>query len=57
MDPTIRFEMESSQAEEVHQEKKDIYEPTVNYFKSKFSLNNIVVFGLLIGARGTIPLF
>lgn len=57
VDPTIRFEVECHQSAEVHLEKKSIYEPTVNYFKLKYALIHVEVFGLLIGARGTIPAF
>ncbi|KAJ4450631.1 hypothetical protein ANN_02060 [Periplaneta americana] len=57
VDPTIRFEVECHQSAEVHHEKKSIYEPTVNYFKLKYALIHVEVFGLLIGARGTIPAF
>ncbi|KAJ4427667.1 hypothetical protein ANN_25315 [Periplaneta americana] len=57
VDPTIRFEVECHQSAEVHLEKKSIYEPTVNYFKFKYALIHVEVFGLLIGARGTIPVF
>ena len=41
---------------EVHQEKL-IYEPKLNYFKEKYLLINIEVFGLLIGAQRIIPAF
>ncbi|KAJ4434734.1 hypothetical protein ANN_23302 [Periplaneta americana] len=57
VDPTIRFEVECHQSAEVHLEKKSIYEPTVNYFKLKYALIHVEIFGLLIGARGTIKLF
>ncbi|KAJ4447156.1 hypothetical protein ANN_09157 [Periplaneta americana] len=57
VDPTIRFEVECHQSAEVHLEKKSIYEPTINYFKLKYALIYVEVFGLLIGARGTIPAF
>ncbi|KAJ4426871.1 hypothetical protein ANN_26670 [Periplaneta americana] len=57
VDPTIRFEVECHQSAEVHLEKKSIYEPTLNYFKLKYALIHVEVFGLLIGARGTIPAF
>ncbi|KAJ4435843.1 hypothetical protein ANN_18462 [Periplaneta americana] len=57
VDPTIRFEVGCHQSAEVHLEKKSIYEPTVNYFKLKYALIHAEVFGLLIGARGTIPAF
>ncbi|KAJ4426743.1 hypothetical protein ANN_26542 [Periplaneta americana] len=57
VDPTIRFEVECHQSAEVHLEKKSIYEPTVNYFKLKYALIHVKLFGLLIGARGTIPAF
>ncbi|KAJ4435441.1 hypothetical protein ANN_18056 [Periplaneta americana] len=57
VDPTIRFEVECHQSAEVHLEKKSIYDPIVNYFKLKNALIHVEVFGLLIGARGTIPDF
>ena len=57
VDPTIRFEMGRHQVLEVHEEKKLIYEPTIDYFKNKYGLNEITVYGLLIGARGTISSF
>ncbi|KAL1446364.1 hypothetical protein WDU94_005663, partial [Cyamophila willieti] len=57
IDPTVRFELHSNQPNEVNQEKKDIYIPTVPYYKEKYGLNEIEVRGLLIGARGTITSF
>ncbi|PSN38709.1 hypothetical protein C0J52_19477 [Blattella germanica] len=36
-DPTIRYE---KNAEEVHQEKKEIYDPTIAYFKTKYDLDS-----------------
>ncbi|KAJ4427313.1 hypothetical protein ANN_24933 [Periplaneta americana] len=57
VDPTIRFKVECHQSAEVHLEKMSIREPTVNYFKLKYALIHVEVFGLLIGARGTIPPF
>ncbi|KAJ4447718.1 hypothetical protein ANN_09726 [Periplaneta americana] len=57
VDPTILFEVECHHSAQVHLEKKSIYEPTVNYFKLKYALIHVEVFGLLIGARGTIPAF
>jgi len=53
IDPTIRFEDQSPEA--VHQEKCQIYNPCVEFFKEKYSIKNIEVIGLMIGARGTIP--
>ncbi|KAJ4450590.1 hypothetical protein ANN_02015 [Periplaneta americana] len=57
VDPTISFEVECHQSAEVHLEKESIYEPTVNYFKLKYALIHVEVFGLLKGARVTIPAF
>jgi hypothetical protein len=56
LDPTVRFESGDSneEAEEVDKEKKTIYEPCIGYFKSMYSLENIEVIGLYVGARGTI---
>lgn len=57
LDPTVRFESHVGQPEEVDAEKKSIYQPTVNYYRTKYHLDNISVHGLMIGARGTIPKF
>ena len=57
LDPTIRMEQDTNQAEAVHQEKRAIYDPCIPYFKEKLGLNEIEVIGLYIGARGTIPNF
>lgn len=57
LDPTIRFERSKNQPTEVDREKKAIYEPTINYFKNKYKINEIEVIGLFIGARGTISKF
>ena len=35
-------------------EKKEMYEPTVEYFKNKYCLKEVSVIGLLVGSRGTI---
>ena len=55
LDPTVRLETSIEQPTEVDNEKKSIYEPTISYFKDKFQLKEIKVYGLLIGSRGTIP--
>ena len=57
LDQTIRFEKSDGQPEEVDEEKKKIYEPTIRYFLNKCKLHQIEVIGLMIGARGTIPKF
>ena len=57
LDPTIRCEHHIGQPEEVHKEKKTIYEPTVSYYKTKYKLREIEVLGLMVGARETIPRF
>ncbi|KAJ4445126.1 hypothetical protein ANN_06927 [Periplaneta americana] len=49
VDLTIRFEVGCHHSAEAHHEEKSIYEPTVNYFKLKYALIHVVVFGLLIG--------
>ncbi|KAJ4437905.1 hypothetical protein ANN_13844 [Periplaneta americana] len=56
-DPTIRFETHADQPHEVDSEKKRIYEPTIPFYKDKYSLSHIDVIGLMVGARGTIPSF
>ena len=57
IDPTIRFERDEHQPEEVDAEKKLIYEPTIDFYKDKYHLESITVTGLMVGARGTIPKF
>ncbi|KAJ4427358.1 hypothetical protein ANN_24978 [Periplaneta americana] len=57
IDPTIRFETFKGQPEDVHEEKRAIYVPTILYYKDKYQLHDISVTGLMFGARGTIPNF
>ncbi|KAJ4430209.1 hypothetical protein ANN_22419 [Periplaneta americana] len=57
LDPTIRFEIHEDQMHEVNSEKKQIYEPTIPFFKDKYCLSHIDVIGLMVGARGTITSF
>lgn len=54
IDPTIRFEKSLNQPEEVHNEKVSIYESTIEFYKDKFSVKSISIFGLLFGSRGTL---
>uniref|UniRef100_A0A8D8XC72 Uncharacterized protein n=1 Tax=Cacopsylla melanoneura TaxID=428564 RepID=A0A8D8XC72_9HEMI len=53
----IFSESSESQPHDVNEEKRNIYIPTVPYYKEKYGLNEIEVVGLLIGARGTITSF
>ncbi|KAJ4433087.1 hypothetical protein ANN_15344 [Periplaneta americana] len=55
IDPTIRFEISATQPSEVNEEKKKIYEPTIQYLSAKYNIEKITVTGLFFGARGTIP--
>ncbi|KAJ4428152.1 hypothetical protein ANN_24167 [Periplaneta americana] len=57
IDPTIRFEKQKSQPEDVNREKNDIYVRTVPYFMDKYVLQQIEVIGLMVGVRRTIPGF
>ena len=50
LDPTIRWEHHIGQPEEVHEQKKTIYETTVSYYKTKYKLQEIEVLGLMVGA-------
>ncbi|KAJ4426176.1 hypothetical protein ANN_26985 [Periplaneta americana] len=43
LDPTIRFETHADQPREVDSEKKRIYEPTIPFYKDKYSLFHIDV--------------
>jgi len=54
IDPTIRFERDEAQANDVHQEKVGIYEPCISNIMQQYSLNSVEIIGLLIGARETI---
>ncbi|KAJ4431205.1 hypothetical protein ANN_19802 [Periplaneta americana] len=55
IDPTIRFEISATQPSEVNEEKKKIYEPTIQYLSAKYNIEKITVTGLFFGVRGTIP--
>ncbi|KAI5731459.1 hypothetical protein M8J77_010249 [Diaphorina citri] len=57
VDPTVRFETSAEQPDEVNEEKRSIYIPTIPYYKEKYGLSEIDVRGLFIGARGTITSF
>ena len=50
----MRFEINSVQSATVDHEKKEIYEPTIEYFKNKYGLKEVSVIGLLVGSHGTI---
>ncbi|KAJ4446821.1 hypothetical protein ANN_13519 [Periplaneta americana] len=54
---TDRFETHADQPHEVDSEKKRISEPSIPFYKDKYSLSYIDVIGLMVGARGTIPSF
>ncbi|KAJ4433248.1 hypothetical protein ANN_15507 [Periplaneta americana] len=51
LEPTVRFETHADQPHEVGSEKKRIYEPTIPFYKDKYSLSHIDVIGLMVGAR------
>ena len=53
-DSTIRSETSRMQPEDVHAEKRNIYEFIIPHFRQKYRVNNITVTGLSFGARGTI---
>ena len=55
--PTIRWEINGDQPISVHKGKCRIYEPTIQYYITKYHPTSIEVVGLMIGARGTIPDF
>ncbi|PSN57490.1 hypothetical protein C0J52_08038 [Blattella germanica] len=48
------MEPHADQPIEVHNEKCSIYNATISYYKNKYQLKDIVVLGLMVGARGTI---
>ncbi|KAJ4435383.1 hypothetical protein ANN_17997 [Periplaneta americana] len=55
LDPTIRFEMHEQQPQEVCREKQVIYEPCCQHLGAQYHITHWTVFGLMFGARGTIP--
>ena len=56
LDPTIRFERDVTQGEDVDREKKEIYEPCLPYLSEHYNvaLENWTVEGILFGSRRTI---
>ncbi|KAJ4438301.1 hypothetical protein ANN_14240 [Periplaneta americana] len=54
IDNIIRFQISATQSSEVNEEKKKIYEPTIQYLSANFNIEKITVTGLFFGARGTI---
>ena len=58
LDPTIRWEKNLEQADEVNAEKRNHYLDTIPNYKLRFpQIRSWDVIGLLFGARGTIPKF
>ena len=59
LDPTVCFERGDAeqQAMETDLRKKEIHEPCRTFFKDKYSLDEIEVIGLYVGARGTLTKF
>ncbi|KAJ4439171.1 hypothetical protein ANN_15128 [Periplaneta americana] len=55
LDPTVRFEMHEQQPQEVCREKQVIYEPCCQHLGAQYHITHWTVFGLMFGARGTIP--
>lgn len=56
-DPSIRFEINENQPEDVDKTKREYYEPTVPYLKNQYEFVNIAVIGLMIGALWSLPKF
>ncbi|PSN48901.1 hypothetical protein C0J52_22434 [Blattella germanica] len=56
LDPTIRFEINTTQAEKVDKEKRSIYEPCLPYLSKHYqiNLNQWTVIGLLFGCRAAV---
>ena len=40
IDPTVRFEKDVNQPKAVHEEKVNIYTPTIDFFKDKYKWQN-----------------
>ncbi|KAJ4433855.1 hypothetical protein ANN_16167 [Periplaneta americana] len=45
------FEISATQPSEMNEEKKKIYEPTIQYLPAKYNIEKITVTGLFFGAR------
>ncbi|KAJ4426788.1 hypothetical protein ANN_26587 [Periplaneta americana] len=57
IDPTVRFESHEHQPEEVHEEKRNMYEPSISFYEDQYHLESIVITGLMMGAVGPYPGF
>ena len=59
MDPTIHFERDTEQAQDVDLEKKTIYEPCVPFLGEKYNIppEKWTVQGLLFDSRGSLLKF
>jgi len=57
IDPTVRLETDKNQPVNVHKEKENIYTPCIPFLLHRYQLKSLKIYGLLIGARGTIPTF
>ncbi|KAJ4433498.1 hypothetical protein ANN_15802 [Periplaneta americana] len=55
LDSTIRFEVHEQQLQEMCREKQVIYEPCCQHLGAQYHITHWTVFGLMFGARGTIP--
>ena len=57
LDPTICFERDTEQAQDVDLEKKTTYEPWVPFLSEKYNIppEKWTVQGLLFGSRGSLP--
>ncbi|KAJ4444955.1 hypothetical protein ANN_06754 [Periplaneta americana] len=43
IDPTVRFESHEHQPEEVHEEKRNMYEPSISFYKDKYHLESSLI--------------
>ena len=58
LDPTVRFKNSYwATNRSGHRKTSYTYEPTIDYYKTKYQLDSICVIGLMLGARGIIPKF
>jgi hypothetical protein len=48
-------QVSKTQTVDVHQEKVNTYKNTIQYYKEKYNIKEIEVYGLLKGDRRTIP--
>ena len=53
IDPTV-YVLKQIKNRPIRSREKDIYQPTIDYFKAKYNMKLLSVSGLVVGTKGTI---